>query len=65
MAQSGIDAIIKAAESGFAEPPQGHSSEWEQTFREGARAVATRVQHEFKARGAAGIETFLRQRSIH
>jgi len=62
MTQSGIDAVIKAAESGFAEPPQGHSSEWEQTFREGARVIATRVQHEFKERGAAGIELALSRR---
>jgi hypothetical protein len=61
MGQSGIDAVLKAAESGFAEPPQGHSSEWEQVYREGARAVATRVRHEFSERGAAAIEPLLKQ----
>ena len=61
MAQSGIDAVVKAAESGVAEPPQGHSSEWEQVFREGARVVAARVRHEFTERGAAAIEPLLKQ----
>jgi hypothetical protein len=61
MAQSGIDAVVKAAESGVAEPPQGHSSEWEQVFREGARVVAARVRHEFTQRGAAAIERLLKQ----
>jgi len=61
MAQSGIDAVLKAMESGAAELPQGNSAEWEQTFREGAKAVATRVQIGFNGRGAAAVESLLKQ----